>query len=59
MVILLSVLATMLHPVLFTQATIDYLTTHNFRNALCNEMIILNYTLVVTQLAIAWVINHL
>ena len=44
---------------LFTQATIDYLATDETKNALHNETVILNYVLVVPQLAIAWVINHL
>ena len=44
---------------LFIQATIDCLSTNKTKNALHNETVILNYTLVLTQLVIAWVINHL
>ena len=46
---------------MFTQATIDCLTNNKTKNVLYNETGILNdiKMLVVTQLAIAWVINHL
>ena len=39
--------------ILFTQAPIDRLTTNITKNALPNETVILNYILVVTQLAVA------
>ena len=39
--------------VLFSLATIDCLTTNKTKNLRHDEMVILNYTLVVTQLAIA------
>ena len=45
--------------ILFTQATIDRLATNKTKNALHNETVILNYIVVVTQLAMAWVIDHL
>ena len=44
---------------LFTQATIDCLVNNKTKNALYNETVILNYVLVVNQLARAWVINQL
>ena len=43
----------------FTQATIDCLTTNKTKNVLHNETVILNYIVVVNQLAMARVINHL
>ena len=39
--------------ILFTQATIDGLANNKTMNALHNETVILNYIVVVTQLAIA------
>ena len=45
--------------ILFTQATIDCLTDNKSKNTLHKETVILNCVLVVTQLTIAWVINHL
>ena len=39
--------------ILIPQATIDCLTTNETKNVLLNETAILNYALVVTQLAIA------
>ena len=44
---------------LVTRATIDCLTNNKTKNAHHSETVILNYVLVVTQLAVAWVINHL
>ena len=43
---------------LFAQATIDCLINNKTKNALNSEAVILNYTLVVTRLAMAWAINH-
>ena len=44
--------------ILFTQATIDCLTNNKTKTALHKETVILSY-IGGTQLAIAWVINHL
>ena len=43
---------------IYSYTTIECLTKNKTKNALHSETVILNYIVVVTQLAIAWVINN-